>query len=316
MWSLAGLWLGVEAALAADAPPAALAEPLALVEIAPGVHLHQPAVAVWADGAQADVANLGVVLGDLCTAVIDTGGSPAIGQSLRAAVARLSPLPVCAVISTHAHPDHVFGHAAFRGSGPGGADPRFIAHARHAAALAARERRFLTALQRSIDPRADERALVAPTESVPPGESIEIDLGGRVLRLSAWPTAHTDADLSVLDLKSRTLFLGDLWFVAHLPVLDGSLRGWLGVMDTLARLDIALAVPGHGPPSHAWPGALDAQRAYLSEVLRSTRAALKAKRTLREAVESSTIDVSRWPLADFFHRRNLTAAYAELEWED
>ncbi len=249
-------------------------------------------------------------------AVIDTGGSPAVGRRLRAAVARLTPLPVCAVVTTHAHPDHLFGHVAFRGSGPGGADPRFIAHARHTAALAAREQRFLTRLQAALDAGAGAKDVVMPTETVAIGQTLELDLGGRVLRLSAHPTAHTDSDLSAYEPASRTLFLGDLWFVNHLPVLDGSLRGWLAVMDRLAAIEAATVVPGHGPPTTRWPAALGAQRAYLGELLATTRSALKARRTLREAVEGSTIDVSAWSLAELFHRRNLTAAYAELEWED
>jgi quinoprotein relay system zinc metallohydrolase 2 len=304
--SLAGV------ARAASPGPAALS----LEVIAPGVYLHRAAVAEWADGPQADVANLGVVVGERCVAVIDSGGSPALGRRLRAAIAGLTPLPVCQVITTHAHPDHLLGHSAFLGSGPGGADPQFIAHARHGAALAARERRFVATLQREIDPGSGPAAVVPPTEGIAPGTSRDIDLGGRVLRLHAWPTAHTDSDLSVLDLASRSLFAGDLWFVQHLPVLDGSLRGWLRVMDGLARIDAATVVPGHGAPTRDWPAALQAQRAYLTQLLATTRAALKARRTIRESVEGSTMDLSGWQLGDLFHRRNLTAAYAELEWED
>lgn len=311
---MAAWLLGIGATPAAGQGAAPPGEPLVLEVLAPGVYLHRGTIAAWAEGPEDDVANLGVVVGERCVAVVDSGGSPAVGRRLRQAIARLTPRPVCHVISTHAHPDHLLGHAAFRGSGPEGGDPQFVAHARFGAALAARERRFVTTLQRSIDASAPASSVVQADRLVQ--TSIDLDLGGRVLRLTAWPTAHTDSDLSVLDLTSRTLFLGDLWFVSHLPVLDGSLRGWLRVLDDLARTDAATVVPGHGPPTQAWPAALAAQRRYLGQVLADTRSAIKSRRTLAQAVEELTIDLSGWQLGELFHRRNLTAAYAELEWED
>lgn len=304
--------VAMPSARAADGPP------LVLERLAEGVYLHRAPVLEWAASGQDDVANLGVVVGERCVAVIDTGGSPSAGRRLRAAIARLTALPVCAVINTHAHPDHVFGNAAFAGSGPAGADPQYIAHARFSDVLAARERRYLGVLQRELDPGSGVQALVHPSLGVA-GEH-GLDLGGRTLHLQAWPTAHTQADLSVYDPATRTLFLGDLWFAGHLPVLDGSLRGWSAVSADLARIDAAQVVPGHGAPSADWPAVLQPQRDYLAQVQRHTRAALKAGRTLSQAVADGGtgggIDTSAWQLVDLFHRRNLTAAYAELEWED
>ena len=91
--------------------------------------------------------------------------------------------------------------------------------------------------------------------------ALTIDLGGRTLELRAWPTAHTDTDLTVLDVATGTLFAGDLLFMERLPVVDGSLLGWLAVMDELEHSRRARVVPGHGPASAPWPEALAPQRA-------------------------------------------------------
>jgi hypothetical protein len=61
--------------------------------------------------------------------------------------------------------------------------------------------------------------------------TVKLDLGSLILTLRSWPTAHSDNDLSALDEQTKTLFAGDLVFLPHIPVLDGSIRGWLGVID-------------------------------------------------------------------------------------
>ena len=138
-----------------------------------------------------------------------------------------------------------------------------------------------------------------------------------MLTLRAWPTAHTDNDLSVYDRKTRTLFASGLLFAQHLPALDGSLRGWVAVMAALKRLDVAAVVPGHGPLSSDWPAALDAQGDYLNSLLRDTRAAIRNHLTIQQAIDRIEVPPgSHWLLTEDFQRRNVTAAYAELEWED
>jgi quinoprotein relay system zinc metallohydrolase 2 len=292
---------------------AGAAEPLRLSEVAPGVFVHQGRVEDWLPANRGDVANLGFVVGKRCVAVIDSGGTPAVGEALRAAIARTTELPVCYVINTHAHPDHVLGNVAF--TEPADKAPQFVAHARLPAALAARAPYLRNALQRDFGLVLAPAAIVTPTLLVE--SRLELDLGGRLLQLDAWPTAHTNHDLSVFDRQTRTLFLSDLLFVDHLPVLDGSLRGWLQVMTELRRLDVALAVPGHGAPSAQWPAVLDAQEQYLSRLLDGTRAALRNKLSIQQAVDQiGRADLPVWQLVEQFHRRNITAAYAELEWEE
>lgn len=298
------------AADAAASDRGAEVSPLPVAEVAPGVYVHVGEVADWGPG-HADVANLGFVVGTRCVAVIDTGGSPATGRRWLATIAATTPVPVCHVINTHAHPDHLLGNAPFA-SLP--SQPDVVGHARLAAALAARGPFYLNAARRDGIGEMQPGDLVAPTRNVE--GTLELDLGGRTLQLRAWPTAHTDHDLSVLDVSTRTLFTGDLLFVSHLPVIDGSLRGWLAVMDELARLDVARVVPGHGAPGAEWPQALEPQRRYLRHVLDETRAAVQRGETIRAAVERiDTGAGSSWQLVGEFHRRNLTAAYAELEWE-
>src|SRR5205085_2368376 len=117
-------------------------------------------------------------------------------------------------------------------------------------------------------------------------DRLVLDLGGRKLELIAWSVAHTDADLTVLDEISGTLWTGDLLFVQHTPVLDGSLVGFLAVIERLAQLTPAHFIPGHGQTREGWAAALAAERSYLTVIADETRRALKSRRTLQNAIDT------------------------------
>jgi quinoprotein relay system zinc metallohydrolase 2 len=296
------VWSQAATAKSQDMPPLALDNP------APGIYVHYGQQEEMTRANFGDVANLGFVVGTRCVAVIDTGGTLAVGQALRQAIRRVATVPVCFVINTHVHPDHVFGNAAFSGD-----RPEFIGHIRLADAMRRRGPNYLNALLRDLGDVAQGSAIVMPTRSV--GTTDELDLGGRVLTLRAWPTAHTDTDLTVLDHATRTLWLGDLAFVGHIPVLDGNLRGFLAALEDVKAVRADLVIPGHGR-ALTWPEAIAPEERYLKRLLAEVRAAIKAGRTLAETL--ATVDDGResWLLFDQFHRRNVTAAYAELEWDD
>lgn len=302
-------WAAVWGAAFAMASVASAAE-MTLEEVAPGHFVHRGTMDERSAANLGDQANIGFVVGDRCVAVIDPGGSLAVGKALKTAMRRVTDKPVCHVIVTHFHPDHFFGAAAFREPGV-----QFVAHAGYPRTMAVRSRPYLNALRRDLGSAADGSEVVAPTMLV--DKVATLDLGGRTLELRAWSVAHTDNDLTVFDASSGTLWLGDLLFVDHTPVVDGSIRGFLGVLDELARLPARVYVPGHGRTDAPWPDGLAPERDYLTLVLEQTRAALKRKRTIEQAVdEVGTSEASRWVNFDAFHRRNVTATYTELEWED
>jgi quinoprotein relay system zinc metallohydrolase 2 len=289
-------------------PPAAGAEPaFALENPAPGIYVHYGRQSLANRANAGDIANAGFIVGARCVAVVDTGGSYATGRALRAAIRVVTPLPVCYVINTHAHPDHVFGNAAFASDGA-----EFVAHARAPEALRRRGPHYLAALARELGDAAGGTKIVLPTRTVEGSDSL--DLGSRMLTLRSWPTAHTDADLTVFDEATRTLWLGDLAFAGHVPVVDGNLRGFLAAIGTLRSMTADFAIPGHGRAAR-WPAVLDAEEAYLLRLQSDVRAAIKSGRTLAQAVATVRGDRGAWLLYGDFHKRNVSAAYAELEWE-
>lgn len=292
------------------APSAKAEEPLPVTEIAPGIFVHEGKVALMSEQNQGDICNVGFVVGERSVAVIDTGGSALIGRRLLASIRSVTDKPISHVINTHMHPDHVFGNVAFEGTGA-----LFVGHHNLPRALASRGEHYLAANKDLIG-----EALVADVRIVEPTmlveDSAEIDLGGRKLLLKAWPPAHTDNDLTLLDETTRTLFAGDLLFMRHTPVVDGSIRSWLAHMHEIAAIPADRVVPGHGPASAPWPSALEPERRYLERLAADVRAIIAKGGQLSEAARTAGQSESgNWELFDDFNARNATAAFAELEWE-
>ena len=287
------------------------AAPLTVSEIAPGVFVHQGRYELFTPVNAGDTSNSGFIIGRDGVAVIDTGGSPRIGEALLAAIRQRTQLPIKYVINTHMHPDHVFGNVAFENE-----KPIYVGHFKLPRALAARADRYL-----AINKELLGEAAFAGTRIIPPTllvhDTTELDLGDRTLVLEAEKTAHTDNDLTIFDKATGTLFLGDILFSKHTPALDGSIRGWLDLLRRLEqRHDVKRVVPGHGPASMPFPAALKPEQHYLEKIAEEVRAMIKEGRTLSEA--SKTVGLSErdaWLLFDEYHARNVSAAFAELEWE-
>ena len=275
-----------------------------LTEVAPGVHVHRGQHVDLDHPARGDSANLAFIVGKRCVAVVDSGGSVATGQALRAAIARTTPLPVCYVINTHAHFDHVLGNEAFRADAP-----KFVGHTNLVAALDASRDYFASRF-------ADElggAAVIGPDLVVE--DKLTLDLGERELDLRAVRDAHTTSDLTVFDTATATLLSGDLVFMERLPVLDGSLRGWLAWLGDARGQQASRVVPGHGPASAPWPAALDAGESYLAGLLASVRAAV-GEGLFPEDVSTAAAgeQLPDWLLTGP-HARNASKAFREVEWE-
>jgi quinoprotein relay system zinc metallohydrolase 2 len=230
--------------------------------------------------------------------------------ALDCAIRSLTDKPVCYVVNTHVHPDHILGNEAFHRTGV-----EFIGHQKLPRALALRGDIYLERAREYEGGRLPESVIVFPQRTVT--DEVELDIGHRILSLHAHRSAHTDNDLSVIDRNTMTVFLGDLVFLEHLPVIDGSINGWIGELETISGEAFAYVVPGHGPVRARWPSAATPTLQYLKELRTEVRRRIAIGEDLVSAQDN--IRPSRaddWVLLDRYHRRNVGAAYAELEWEN
>lgn len=305
-----GVLVGAILTLGAAAEAGAEGTPLAVQKVADGDYAHFGQIALTTPENAGDTANLGIIVGQDAVALVDTGGSVEVGQRLLLAVREITDKPIHYIINTHDHPDHVFGNAAFLSGGI------FVGHHNLPTELAKRGAYYLRSFREQLGERA-----IAAVKIIPPTLLVDtettLELGGRRLRLKAWsPAAHTDCDLTVLDETTGVLFAGDLVFLEHVPVVDGSVTGWLSVIPRLAQVSARVVVPGHGRLVASWPQALEDETRYLTLLARDTRQHIAAGTPLARAVaDIGSSERNRWQLFDDYNARNATVTFSELEWQ-
>jgi quinoprotein relay system zinc metallohydrolase 2 len=281
-------------------------------KVAEGIFYHQ---GVHEDATEENIgaiANVGFIVGERCVAVIDSGGSYLEGTYLRHAVKQQTDLPICYVINTHVHPDHLFGNAAFKAD-----NPAFIGHEKLPAAIQARESFFTKTFKQILGKSYAGTELIPPSQTVAIDHPVTIDLGNRLLTLTSYSTSHTDNDLTVFDNKTNSLWTGDLLFMKRIPVMDGSINGWIKTIKELQAMSLNAVIPGHGEAStNKWQKGLEDELRYLSLIRDEIRVIINDMGTIEQASKQVGLsEEGSWELFPEYHRRNVTASFVQLEWE-
>jgi glyoxylase-like metal-dependent hydrolase (beta-lactamase superfamily II) len=188
--------------------------------------------------------NIAVVVGNRATLVVDTGLGPRNGATAMRVVKKLSTNQKLFLTSTHFHAEHTAGEAAFP------AETIIIRPAvqqeeveKSLAGMIARFSTF-SAQNREVLADAKVRApdMVFDTEAT-------LDLGGVTARLLWFGAAHTKGDEVIFVEPDSTLIPGDIVQDKLVPRVnrgEGTVKGWLAVLDKIAPLKPRYIVPDHG----------------------------------------------------------------------
>jgi cyclase len=289
-----------------------------LTQVAPGVYAWLQPNGAWGE------SNAGLVVGAGEALLVDTlWDLPLTRRMLDAMRPVVEEAPIRTVVNTHGDGDHWFGNELVAGREIVATEAA-VAHEMRAVspgsmvalgrvgaalALAGRSRvpypgrgaigssgRFLRGWVAPYEHRGI--SLTRPTRTFS-GE-LELDVGGRTVKLIEVGPAHTHGDLIVHVPDARVVFAADVAFVGSTPVMwAGPLEGWLHALDTIEALEPEVVVPGHGPVTDvAGLATLRAYWEYLEAAARPRLAAdVPARAVAREIVTSqdySTQPFARW----------------------
>ena len=106
-------------------------------------------------------------------------------------------------------------------------------------------------------------------------------------------------------------------FVGHVPIIDGSIRGFLADLQELAHIPAQRVVPGHGPiMTDLARRRRIANARYFETLAKDVRGFIAQGAPISEAASSAgQSEKSHWKLFDEYNSRNAIAAFSELEWE-
>jgi glyoxylase-like metal-dependent hydrolase (beta-lactamase superfamily II) len=185
--------------------------------------------------------NITIAVGTDGIIMVDGQFAP-LHDKLKAAIEKISPLPIKYLINTHYHGDHTGGNAGFHKDGA-----TIVAQDNIRVRLAAGTQNALTGNKAQPQP-AD--ALPNDTYS---GGSKTVEVGGRKAQLTHVYNAHTDGDTWVYFADANVVSVGDTVFnTGRYGTIDfgngGDIRGLIRGADAYLKVanDNTKIVVGHG----------------------------------------------------------------------
>jgi glyoxylase-like metal-dependent hydrolase (beta-lactamase superfamily II) len=217
------------------------------------------------------VPNVGIVTGSRGTLVIDPGLGRRNGETVLKEAAKVSRSQALWIATTHFHPEHTTGYAAFPASAT------YVDSTVQEAEFEQNGMQMVRAFAGRSAVTADllKDAVRRPAD-VTFDRDYTFDLGDVHVRAVAVGPAHTRGDTGFLVVEDGVLFAGDVVMNdSFLAAGDAtSMAAWLKAFDTFDAMHPATVVPSHGAVG---PGALIASDRALMTAIRDRVVALKAQ---------------------------------------
>ncbi len=226
--------------------------------------------------------NIGIVVGDRATLVVDTGLGARNGAIVMKQAEKLGKTPILYLTTTHFHPEHAMGEQAF--------PPRTVI-IRPAVQQEEMNKHANEMMDLFRSFSAQSKELLEDVKLRPPDivfdKELKLDLGGVTARLMWLGPAHTQGDELIFVVEDSVLIPGDIVqdkIVPNMPSADASVKNWLAILDQLEPLKPRFVLPDHGALGDG--SLIGKERAFLLEL--QTRS-LELERQGKSAEEAATI---------------------------
>lgn len=302
-------------AMAATAKPT---DPLHFYEIAADTFMFFGNIAEVDENNRGSNANAGFIITSEGVVVIDSLGSPLLGQRMIASVREQTDLPIRYLIITHNHPDHAYGAVAFRHLD----GVKIIGHEGTLKYIESDSIDHSIAYRKTFINRDLEGFKAIRPDVLIGGDLYSIyrfKLGDKTFEVYNAGTHHSYGDLVVNQVEDGIVWISDLAFNQRVTFMaDGhskeaiETQNWL--LETFKNAN--LMVPGHGSAQTS-PFPMVSQTQSYMQRLRDTMAkAIDDDIDMQDAIDQTQFD--DWKSVQLYElnqRSNLNFVYREMESE-
>ncbi len=292
-------------------------DPLPVYRIGPDTWMFYGNIAEVDEVNRGSNGNAGFVITDEGVVVIDSLGSPLLGQRLIATIRQKTDKPIRFLIVTHNHPDHAYGAIAFKRIGAtviGHAGTRHYIESDRIEHSVAYRRTFIARDMEGFEPVLPHVLVDGPRFS-----KVTLHLGGRDFDIYNVGQHHSYGDLVVHQVQDGIVWIGDLAFNNRVTFMaDGHSKQALEGQEWLLEhfKDAKLMVPGHGSAQTPPFPMVQKTHDYIVRLRKAMAKAIEDDVDLQDAIEQN--DFPDWQhvrLYDLNHGKNLDFVYRELEQE-
>ena len=232
------------------------------------------------------VPNVGIIVGSRATMVVDTGLGPRNGEAILREVAKVSKNAELYVATTHYHPEHSLGGAAFP------PNAKFVRPKMQQQDMEELGKEIQnTFASRSALNQELLKDVPYPRADILFDREHRIDLGGVHVRLFWRGPMHTRGDTLIFVEEDRVLFSGDVVMTRTFLAAGAtsSISTWLATLDELAALRPVVVVPSHGANGDAY--SIEKDRDYLKTVQTRVRELKAQGKSADEAAQTVTTEI-------------------------